>query len=379
MSIGRLITKMDYRFILVIGVLMLVSLYVISATDPSLKLQVYFDDPIWTTKTIKQLQRFFVSWLFFFGFALLDYHKIREWVWILYLVMLLLLLGLFLAPSIQGVHRWYRIPWVNISFQPSEWAKIVAVMTLSWFLEKTQSTIHCLKTTLIAFGIIVIPALLIYKQPDLGTSMVLIPICFALLYLGGGNRLFLKIGGYVSSVALIIMLLVFLKVLPEAQIKPYALKVLKPYQYERLNPDNHHQKAAQIAIGVGGIKGTGWRKSLFTSRGWLPYAYTDSVFPAFGEERGLLGLFLILGCFYALIMFAFEVITAAKDEFGRFLAAGIAVYLAMHVLMNIAMMCGLFPITGIPLIIVSYGGSSLFVTMSALGILQSIYMRRFIF
>ena len=109
------------------------------------------------------------------------------------------------------------------------------------------------------------------------------------------------------------------------------------------------------------------------------FAHTDSVFAAFGEEFGFVGLIFLLFLFYALIYFSFQVAAVAKDPFGRLLAAGLAAYLAMHVLVNCCMMCALLPITGVPLILVTYGGSSLLTTMAALGLLQSIYSRRFMF
>jgi rod shape determining protein RodA len=155
--------------------------------------------------------------------------------------------------------------------------------------------------------------------------------------------------------------------------------VMKDYQFDRLDPHTHHQKSAAIAIGIGGLTGTGWRKSEYTSGGWLPAAYTDSVFPAFAEEFGFVGLVLMLMLFYALLYFSFQVTAVAKDHFGRLLSAGITVYLAMHILVNIGMMIGMLPITGVPLVLVTYGGSSSLSTMMALGILQSIYSRRFMF
>jgi rod shape determining protein RodA len=217
------------------------------------------------------------------------------------------------------------------------------------------------------------------KQPDLGTSLVLCPITFVMFYLGNIHPAVIRLMILAGLCALIFMLLIFLGIFSHDEMRPYALKFLKEYQYERLDPENHHQQAALVAIGVGGITGTGWRESEFTSRGWLPYGYTDSVFPAFGEEFGLLGLLSLLVLFYALIYFGFQVTAVAKDHFGKMLSAGVTVYIAMHVIVNIGMMCGLLPITGVPLILVSYGGSSIFVTMAALGILQSIYSRRFMF
>ncbi len=111
----------------------------------------------------------------------------------------------------------------------------------------------------------------------------------------------------------------------------------------------------------------------------MPEAYTDSVFPAFGEEFGLIGLVLIIALFYALIYLNFQITAIAPDPFGRLLSAGATIYIAMHILVNMGMMCGLLPITGVPLILVSFGGSSILSTMTALGILQSIYSRRFMF
>jgi rod shape determining protein RodA len=154
---------------------------------------------------------------------------------------------------------------------------------------------------------------------------------------------------------------------------------MKEYQFERLNPNTYHQKSAMTAIAVGGLTGVGFRNSEYAKGGSLPAPYTDSVFPAFGEEFGFFGLLGLLLLFYSLIYCSFQVTAVAKDPFGRLLAAGIAVFLAVHVLVNIGMMCGLLPITGVPLVLMSYGGSSIVSTMIALGILQSIYTRRFMF
>ena len=154
---------------------------------------------------------------------------------------------------------------------------------------------------------------------------------------------------------------------------------MKDYQYERLNPSTHHQQAAETALSIGGFLGNGWRQTNYTHGGWLPYPYTDSVFPALGEIYGLVGLLLLILLFYFLLFCCFQVTVVAKDYFGRLLAAGISVHLSVHVMVNLGMMCGFLPITGVPLILVTYGGSSIVSTMMALGILQSIYIRRFMF
>lgn len=373
----RPLYRIDWRIVPVILALMAISLLVISATDPACTQG--HQSGFFTPKVQSQIQRFCLGWAVFVLFAGMDYNKLREWAWILYLLMVFSLLGLFFAPAIQNVHRWYRLPLIGASIQPSEYSKLIVVISLSWFLERNRATASSMRTAWLGCLIVGIPFLLILKQPDLGTALVLCPVTLVMFYLGNIHAGMIKCMTFFGLVFLAFILLIFLGVFSFDQMRPVATKVMKEYQYERLNPDNHHQRAAMTAIGVGGLTGSGWRASEFTGRGWLPYGYTDSVFPAFGEEFGLLGLLLILVLFYTLIYFGFQVTTVAKDHFGRMLSAGVTVYIAMHILVNIGMMCGFLPITGVPLILVSYGGSSIFVTMAALGILQSIYSRRFMF
>ena len=371
---NKYLSYIDWRFCCVILGLMGFSLWILSSIDPSRNEELFL-----TPKTIIQIQRFVAGWIIFFIAVMIDYNKLREWVWILYPCMLGSLLLLFVTPSIQGVHRWFKIPLIHISIQPSEYAKLISVITLSWFLERNKHRLQQPSVAVCAGLIFLVPAFLIYQQPDLGTALVLLPVGLGILYLSDLNRTIMKFSLSVATVALCAVLILFSGVVNPEKVKPIALKVLKEYQYQRLDPNNHHQKSAQIAIGLGGLKGTGWRQGEFSRKGWLPFAHTDSIFAACAEEGGLLVLVLLLSLFAQLIFFSFQVISVAQDDFGRFLAAGIATYLTVHILMNIAMMLGLMPITGIPLVLISYGGSSLFVTMGALGILQSIYVRRFIF
>lgn len=375
---ARYLTRIDFRVLPVIFFLMIISLLVVSSytLDPSAD---HTEEVFFTPVTRTQTQWFAIGILIYFFFAGLDYTKLREWTWLLYGLMILSLAGLFFTESIQNVHRWYRIPFINASFQPSECAKFIVVITLSWFLERHRAVSTSSGTAFYAALIVGVPFILILKQPDLGTALVLFPITLVMFYFGGIHPLVIKIMSIGGGLALVLVAIIFLGILPHETIRPYATKVLKDYQFDRLNPATHHQKAASTAIALGSLTGTGWRKSEFTGRGWLPAPYTDSVFPAFGEEFGFLGLILLLGLYYALIYFSFQVTAVAKDPFGRLLSAGVAVYLTMHILVNVGMMCGFLPITGVPLILVTYGGSSIMSTMMALGILQSIYSRRFMF
>ena len=370
--------RIDFRLVLVVLALMLVSLTVISASTGPTVIDP-FKEGFFTSATKSQLQWFILGSGAFLFFAWIDYTKLREWTWFLYVATLVALVGVLFLGSTKNVNRWYHIPGLGIAIQPSEFAKLVVVLSLSWFLERQKKVARNWRTTFQTAIIVGIPFLLILKQPDLGTALVLYPITLVIFYFGGIHPLVLRAMIITGGIGLVVVLSIFSGLVPFEELRPYATTVLKSYQYERLNPDTFHQRASTTAIAIGGGFGTGWRKGDYSSGGWLPYPYTDSVFPAFGEMFGLVGLSFLLFLYYALIYLCFQVTVVAKDDFGRLLSAGIAVYLAMHILVNIGMMLGFLPITGVPLILVTYGGSSTMATMVALGILQSIYSRRFMF
>lgn len=369
--------RIDYRTVPLIVGLMIMSILIIASTTCDVQLS--GEDVFFTPYVKNQIQRFGIGIVFYLFFAGLDYHKLREWAWVLYVGTILLLLGLFLTDPIQNVNRWYRIPFVGGTLQPSEYAKLSLVLTLSWFLEKKGRGVSRWDSFFQASAIVAIPFLLILKQPDLGSALVLFPMTLGMFYFGGIHRAIIKIMSGFGVAALVLVSLIFTGVLSHDELRPSATKVLKEYQYERFNPETYHHQAAKTAIALGAYKGSGWKKSTFTGRQFLPAAHTDSVFPAFIEEFGLFGAIFMLLLFFGLIYCSFQVTAVARDHFGRVLSAGISVYLAIHVVINIGMMCGFLPITGVPLVLVTYGGSSVTLTMSALGILQSVYTRRFMF
>ncbi len=370
--------RIDFRMIPVILGLMFIGLLVISSYSMD-SLPDHSEDVFLTPMVKTQLKWLVIGTGVFIFFACFDYNKLREWTWLLYSIMIILLIGLFFTSAIAGVHRWYKIPLIGISFQPSEYAKLIVVIALSWFLERQKMQSRNWSTAFYAGLIVGIPFILILKQPDLGTAMVFFPISLVMFYFGDLRPIVIKIMSWMGLSLLIIVAIIFLGFVTHEQIRPYAMHFLKEYQFARLDPNTHHQKAAVTAIAIGGVTGTGWKQSEYTAGGWLPTPYTDSVFPAFGEEFGFIGIVILMGLFYALIYFSFQVVAVAKDPFGRFLSAGVATYLSMHILVNVGMMTGFLPITGVPLILVTYGGSSILSTMTALGILQSIYSRRFMF
>lgn len=366
-------TRIDWRIIPIVLALMTISLFVISSMtyEPG--------EGFFSPLVKSQIRWFLLGWTFFAITAAFDYQKLKSYCWIFYFLMLLVLFGLFLVPTIQNVHRWYRIPFIGLTIQPSEGAKLIVALTLALFLESKGKTVRSLGTAIQAGLLVGVPFLLILKQPDLGTALILFPIALAMGYFADLHRGMIRILAGFGIAVLAVVLCLFVGVVPHEKARPFFTSFMKEYQYERLNPSNYHLKAATTAIGVGGLTGTGWRKGEFAGKKWLPAAHTDSVFAAYGEEFGFVGLALLLSLFFGLIYFSLQVATVAKDPFGRFLAVGLATYLAMHVLLNIAMMCALLPISGVPLIFVTYGGNSILTTLTALGLLQSIYSRRFMF
>ena len=373
----RYLSRIDFRTIPILLALMMISILVIAATtgDPG----EIGEEVLFTPTAKNQIRWFAIGGCVYLFFAGLDYRKLKKWTWFLYFGMLVLLIGLFFVPAIQNVHRWYRIPGVNFAFQPSEYAKLIVVMTLSLYLENKGREIGQKRATLKSILIVLVPFLLILKQPDLGTSLVLYPIALVMFYFGGIKKKVIGVMSIMALCGLVFVSMMFLGFISHEEFRPIATKVIKEYQYERLNPHTYHQEASQTAIALGGLTGSGWHKSEFTGHQWLPAAHTDSVFAAFSEEFGLIGVFFLMLFFFGLIYFSFQVSAVAADRFGRLLSAGITTYLAMHMIVNMGMMCGFLPITGVPLMLITYGGSSVLSTMTALGILQSIYSRRFMF
>lgn len=371
----KYLIRIDTKLFLIVLLLMAMSILVIS----SMTLDCKSADSFLTPVVKSQLEWFLIGWIVFFFFAGFDYTKLKDWAWILYFIMILLLLGLYFANPIQSVHRWYRLPFVGMNVQPSEFTKLIVVICLGWFLEKKGDDVGSFSSAMQIGTIVGIPFLLILKQPDLGTALVLYPITIVMCYFANIHKGAFRFLLIVGIIGLTFVFLMFSGILSHEKLKPVFTTFMKEYQYERLKPSTYHQRASQIAIGIGGLTGTGWQKSEFSKAGWLPASHTDSVFAAYGEEFGLIGILIMLLLFYGLIYLSFQVGCVAKDPFGRLLAAGIAVYLSMHIIVNIGMMCGYLPISGVPLVIITYGGNSVVTTMAALGILQSVYTRRFMF
>lgn len=367
----KFLLQIDKYLLPILFCMMGISLLVIFSTTKGV------DGSLASSLVCQQLSWFALGGGFFVLGVLVDYrfwYRISSFI---YIVMIVLLFGLFVMPSVQNVHRWYRFG--PLALQPSEGAKIIVVLVLSVALDRWRKGLDSWKRTLQLGAMVFVPCLLILRQPDLGTTVVIALVSLLQFYFAGVRPILLRFFGYAALFSVTLLSLVFLKIVPFTFFKPIATMFIKEYQYERFNPEGYHREAAQTAISLGGVWGVGWGNGEFTSYSWLPAAHTDSVFPAFIEEFGLLGGgFVMLLCF-GLVFLSIRTSYVVQDFFGQMLALGVGSYFAVHILLNLGMMSGFLPITGVPLLLISYGGSSVMVAMFALGLLQSIYSRRFMF
>ena len=309
----------------------------------------------------------------------LHYRRLWDWTYPLYAAALFFLFLVFVLGVVRlGAQRWLRIAWFN--FQPSEFAKLIlAIFLARYFSKKSVDDVSVLSKRFGIFrGIILpfifasIPMLLIIEQPDLGSGMILFLLFMTLLYLTG-----LKLR-YIFIFLLIVVLPV-----------PFMWHLLRDYQQQRLlvflNPNIDPLGAgytiiqSKIAVGSGWLWGKGWLSGTQSQLHFLPESHTDFVFATFSEEWGFLGSSALLFLYYLLIHRGFVIAQRTNDPFGKLLAFGISLMLSIQVFINIAMNMGLAPVVGVPLPLMSYGGSSVLVTFVALGILVNIDRKRGVF
>jgi rod shape determining protein RodA len=309
----------------------------------------------------------------------LPYRWLWDWTYFLYAAALFFLFLVFVLGVVRlGAQRWLKIAWFN--FQPSELAKLIIVIFLSRYFSRKEVYDTSLLSTkfgifrglILPFLFVAIPMGLIIEQPDLGSGLMILFLFIAVLYL---SKLKLK---YIF-IFLLIMILAL----------PLVWQILRDYQKERLlvflNPNIDPLGAgytviqSKIAIGSGAIFGKGWLSGTQSQLHFLPEAHTDFIFASFAEEWGLLGSAVLLILYYLLIRQGTLIAQRTNDYFGRLLALGISLMLGIQVFINIAMNLGLAPVVGLPLPLMSYGGSSVLATFVALGILVNIDRTRAIF
>jgi rod shape determining protein RodA len=302
--------------------------------------------------------------------ASFDYRFLKVYAGILYAssIVLLLLVRTPLGSTVKGSQRWFEL--FGFQLAPSEFAKLALIVMLAAYLSEVRGDL-ALRDVLRAAGLAAVPGLLVFLQPDLGTSIVFVAILVGILVVAGTRPRYLLV------LALIAMSLVF---------AGFQVGLVKEYQLDRLQAfldstnateaARYNREQAEIAIGSGGLFGLGYLKGTQTNLDFVPEQHTDFIFTVVGEEFGFVGAMTLLGLYGILVWRAIRIAIISKDAFGTYLASGIASMLALQMFVNVGMTIGIMPITGIPLPFVSYGGSSLLVTCAAIGILENVHMRR---
>lgn len=295
----------------------------------------------------------------------IDYHLWRRWAVPLLLISLALLV-LVLIPGIggkvKGASRWIRLPGFNL--QPSEFTKLALIMYMAYSIDKKQDRIRSLTAGFLPYMIVLMVLLgLLLKQPDMGSALTMAAVTVTMLFAAGTRLVFILGTGMVALPFLVYLV----------AHSAYRLKRIKAFLNPEQDPTGIGWQIIQskYAFGAGGLFGQGLgegKQKLF----YLPEAHTDFILSVVGEELGFVGVLVIAGIFFVLVQRAMRIAMAAQDSFGRFLALGIAVLFGIQASVNMCVVTGLFPTKGLALPFLSYGGSSLLVSLFAVGILLNI-------
>ena len=306
--------------------------------------------------------------------ARVDYSRFRELRVGIYTVMIASICLVFLfAEATRGSRRWIELPF--FTFQPSELGKLLLIVALAGFVIDRARRVSERRRTARILLLGLIPALLVFMQPDLGSGIVYVVVALAVLFVAGVRWThFAALATAVAAVVAIVLVLA----------PAVGAPVLRDYQEERLTAflhpsddpaDSSYQiNQALIAVGSGGKTGRG-DDATQTQEGFLPERHTDFIFAVVGERFGFVGAAFLLSLYALLIWRALRIMTLSKNLYGSMIAGGIAAMLMFHVFVNVGMNVGIMPVTGIPLPLMSAGGSSVIVTFLALGLLQSIYVQ----
>jgi rod shape determining protein RodA len=305
-----------------------------------------------------------------------DYRFFKVYAGFIYLASLLALVlvripGIGSTDSTGTAQRWFALGGIQIT--PSEFCKLALIVMLAAVLSELRTPVPTLADLLKLLGLAAVPLVLVFLQPDIGTSIGITAIVVGMLIVAGTRLKHLLI---LTAVGVVLIGLVF------------QTDAIENYQRARLvaflDPQNasadvrYNLDQSLIAVGSGGLTGKGYLNGTQTNLDYVPEQHTDFIFTVAGEEFGFLGAIALLALFALLLWRAIRIAWMAKDPFGTYVAAGIASMFAVQMFVNVGMVIGIMPITGIPLPFLSYGGTSILVSFAGVGMLESIHMRRFI-
>lgn len=362
----RLLTHFDwtlYGLVVLISLVGVVNIYSASASYQQIGTPFYIKQIYWIASGL------FLSLLV----CSIDYHILEDLAyWIYGILLAMLLLVLLVGKTSMGATRWLHLGFFNI--QPSEPMKIVIIAVFARYFSN-RSFLNGISLKDLAYPLLLLggPMLMIMKQPDLGTAiLVLLIACTMMLFVG------------VRWTAIVS---VIISMIPVMYIGWHYL--LREYQKERIlnfiNPDRdplgsgYHIIQSQIAVGSGGIIGKGYLSGTQSHLRFLPEQHTDFAFSVFAEEWGFIGCLVMMLLYLLLILWGLNIAGRCNDRFGSLLAVGVTAMLFWHILINMGMVIGLFPVVGVPLPFFSYGGTSMITSMVGVSILLNVSMRRFMF
>jgi rod shape determining protein RodA len=326
--------------------------------------------------------------------CLAPYHTLARWSYVAYWCVIVLLAAVLFVGAVRyGARRWIDLG--PFQFQPSEFAKLAFILALAHFLSRPRDELQSPLLFLKALGLSFLPFVLILREPDLGSALVFLPVGLVMMFVAGvpARYLWRFVGGV--GVVIILLLVDVLYAPPQWQIK------LEPYQRRRLlvyfgksfvppkateaerqralreyHDASYNVEQALISVGSGGLTGKGWRKGTQNALGYLPraVAHNDFIFSVIAEESGFVGSVVVLFLYTVVLFSGIKIAGQARDRLGKLLAVGVVTLLFCHVFINIGMNIRLMPVTGIPLPLLSSGGTSVVCSLIAAGLLQNVYL-----
>lgn len=366
--------KLDFGILGILLCLMVVSVIVIHSATAN--------HAGYTNYDLKQGAFFLLGFIVAIVSVFFDYRIVLKSWHVLYGVgILLLVLVYFFGIEINAAKGWFSLFGGAFLFQPAEVVKIILIIVLAFLLGRRQGErLNFTNDLLPIFAFSFLPFLLVMIQPDLGNAIIFIVIVIGMLWIGNVKYVHVAIG--LSIVVAGVFLFLFLFNTYNEEIRDYLVGHEKRHWYERINtfvnPDDasddarHQSKYAQIAVGSGGLSGEGFMNGKMKNAGFIPYAYSDSIFVIVGEEFGFQGAAILLLLYFLLIYRMIMIAFKCHDRRAAYLIIGIVSMFVFQIFQNVGMMIGIMPITGITLPFISYGGTSMIVNMLSIGLVFSI-------
>jgi rod shape determining protein RodA len=395
-SINEREPKLDrLQLIALAGLMFLGAAFVFSATTINQSSPLPWFDQMW----IRQIIWYALGIGTATAICLTDYHTLARWSLVSYWAAIFFLV-IVLIPHIGTTHGWGARRWIDLGpfqFQPSEFAKLAFILVAANFLSRPPDELKQREIFWKGIGLMMLPFVLILKEPDLGSALVLLPTGVVMMFVAGTPKGYLlKLGAGVGFLV-VLLLADILFAPPTFQIKmqDYQRQRLLVYfganfadanatpeqkaEARRLQFEKSYQvRQALISVGSGGLLGKGWHKGDQTALGFLPpgAAHNDFIFSVIAEEEGFVGSILVLTLYAVVLFTGLRIAGRARDRLGKLVAVGVVTLLFSHVFINIGMNIRIVPVTGIPLPLLSYGGSSVLCSLIALGLMQNVHIHR---